>query len=337
MAESQNRIGVIVTWFGELPTYFQAWLKSAEYNSTIDFIIISDQDVFSDKTNIITHKTTLSEEIGKYRKQLNRKIVIDEAYKFCDCRLFFGQLYADLLEKYDFWGYCDIDLIFGDIRKFVTGEVLKQYDRIYMYGHLCLYRNCDDMNHIYDKKGGIYSPDEIFEGKAKTTPEEHYGVNRICRINRIPTYTRRDFADLFSFLPHRFSMSHDKNYEHQLFLWDKGHVYRVYGEDGEIQRQELVYVHFQKRKPVPDCESSEFSHMDRFIISPEQFITAYREPFTMEDLDRYNPPVSRKEFKKYRHIYLRNKMQRFFRSPFDTKKIWIRQMRYRIMDKVLGN
>jgi len=29
-----------------------------------------------------------------------------------------------------FWGYCDIDLIFGNIRAFMTDELLNEYDII---------------------------------------------------------------------------------------------------------------------------------------------------------------------------------------------------------------
>ena len=45
------------------------------------------------------------------------------------------------VKKYDFWGYCDLDLIFGDIRKFVNEEVLNTYEKIYNRGHLTLFKN----------------------------------------------------------------------------------------------------------------------------------------------------------------------------------------------------
>ncbi|MCD8039317.1 MAG: hypothetical protein LUE96_09575, partial [Lachnospiraceae bacterium] len=164
----RNEIGIIATWFGELPNYFSAWLKSAEANKSIDFIVISDCDVESESSNIITIKSTLQNEVRKYEEKLKRRIKIDNAYKFCDCRLFFGLLYEDMLSEYDFWGYCDIDLVFGDIRSFVTDTVLEKYDRIYTYGHLCLYRNNTLMKNVYKMPGMIYSLDEIFLGEAKT-------------------------------------------------------------------------------------------------------------------------------------------------------------------------
>lgn len=83
-----KKIAIIVTWFGDLPKYFSAWLKSAEHNDSIDFFLFSDQEIVSDKENIIIVKTSMSNEIERYERKLNRKIEINNAYKLCDCRLF---------------------------------------------------------------------------------------------------------------------------------------------------------------------------------------------------------------------------------------------------------
>ena len=50
--------------------------------------------------------------------------------------------------EYDFWGYCDIDLIFGNIRKFITDDILDKYDKILSRGHFTLFRNKDSINTI---------------------------------------------------------------------------------------------------------------------------------------------------------------------------------------------
>ncbi len=328
-------IGIIATWFGGLPDYFNAWMKSAAANKDIDFIIISDQEIGGSSQNIRCVRTTLSAEVKKYETILNRKIRIEDAYKFCDCRLFFGLLYEEELSKYDFWGYCDIDLVFGDIRKFVTDEVLQSYDRVYTYGHLCLYRNNDRMKHIYDLKGGIYSLDEIFIGKAKTTPEEYFGVNRICLKNKIPVYHAIDYADISSAYGKRMNMAHGKtNSRHQCFVWEDGHAYRIYEESGAIKREELVYIHWQKRKPVLDCTPEAFQGKNKFIITHNRLVTDSPKQFTKEILDFYNPVISERQRKALRRSYLAGKIRTFCKSPLSTKRIWFRQLRYRAMGKI---
>ena len=42
----------------------------------------------------------------------------------------FGHIFSDYLVGYDFWGYGDIDLIYGNISKFITRDMLEQFDCI---------------------------------------------------------------------------------------------------------------------------------------------------------------------------------------------------------------
>ena len=332
MENKNYRIGIIVTWFGMLPSYFKAWLKSAEYNNSIDFIIISDQEVNSESDNIIAYQSTLENEISKYQKILNRKINIRNAYKFCDCRLFFGLLYADELNKYDFWGYCDIDLVFGDIRKFITNDVLDRYERIYQYGHLCLYKNNYKMNHIYDLPGGIYSLKEIFECSAKTTPEEYFGANRICKINGIKCYNKIDFIDLKASLPKRLEEGHaDKNTMHQIYIWREGKAYCVHSDNGKIYEDEVVYIHWQKKNPKIQ-EENKFDNVKEFVITADFILTNWQNPITEKWMDYVNPPMTEIEKRKARHRYFKNKMIVFCKSNISTKIIWLRQIIYRLID-----
>ena len=66
----------------------------------------------------------------------------------------YGYLFDDYLTEYDFWGHCDVDLIFGNIRKFIDDKILNQYDRILSRGHLSLYRNCKEINELFFELDG---------------------------------------------------------------------------------------------------------------------------------------------------------------------------------------
>ena len=59
----QRKIAIIVTWFGLLPPYFSLWLKSAEYNYNVDFLIFSDQEIQPSSANIHLFKTTIEETL----------------------------------------------------------------------------------------------------------------------------------------------------------------------------------------------------------------------------------------------------------------------------------
>ena len=50
-------------------------------------------------------------------------------------------MFSEYLTGYDFWGHCDIDLLWGNIRRFVTDEKLKKYKKLYTAGACVLYKN----------------------------------------------------------------------------------------------------------------------------------------------------------------------------------------------------
>jgi hypothetical protein len=328
---SKYKIAIIVTWFGTLPPYFDAWYISAKYNKTIDFLFFTDCKV-PECENIHVFNMSLDETISLFERKLNRKISITNSYKFCDCRPFFGQTYEDYLDGYDFWGYCDIDLVFGDIRQFITDEKLDQYDRFYQYGHLSLFRNNSIMNHLYDLPGGIYSYKEIFQGKAKTTPEEHYGINRICDMNNIPWYTNIDFADFNIWYTPRLEADHGiNNYPDQIFIWHSGKAYMLYRENNAIHKKEFVYMHWQKRKP--NIVSKEDMNEDSYLVIYPDKIVVCNDKCEAEKMFELNKDLSSGDRKKFKHQYFIKKIGEFNKAKIETKRIWIRQKTYSLITK----
>ena len=54
------------------------------------------------------------------------EISLERPYKLCDFRPAFGEIFADELAGYDFWGHSDLDLIFGQIREHLLGHGLRR-------------------------------------------------------------------------------------------------------------------------------------------------------------------------------------------------------------------
>ena len=84
------------------------------------------------------------------------EIVVESGYKLCDFKPALGYIFSDYIKKYDFWGYCDIDIIFGNIRAFMTDDLLNEYDVIsarhdYLTGCFALYKNNQDMCELFNK------------------------------------------------------------------------------------------------------------------------------------------------------------------------------------------
>ena len=70
------------------------------------------------------------------------------SYKICDYRPFFGEIYKEYTKGYDFWGWCDTDIILGNIRKFISDNVLNEYSKINYSPHFSLIKN-DGVINIY--------------------------------------------------------------------------------------------------------------------------------------------------------------------------------------------
>lgn len=134
---------IIHMYFGKLPDFFRLWLKSCEDNPSIDFLICTDQLVSSNKSNIKIYNTTLAEIKHRAEKIFDFEIALSSPRKLCDYKGLFGLIMHEYTSNYDFWGYCDSDLVFGDIRAFLTEEILKHYKFFLVMGHFHLQSTYD--------------------------------------------------------------------------------------------------------------------------------------------------------------------------------------------------
>lgn len=116
-----ERIAVISVYYGALPPYYRLWLRSCEYNPTIDFFLVTDIDI--DRSQLPQNVRKISLSFDRFRelaaKKLGRSVRMDTPYKICDYKVMYGIILEDYLKGYDYWAHCDMDLIFGDLRSFL--------------------------------------------------------------------------------------------------------------------------------------------------------------------------------------------------------------------------
>lgn len=152
-----KKICIINCFWGKWPNWFNFFQKSCEYNSQIDWLFFSDNKInFLNINNIRFIPLTREKFNSLATHKLSFKVETKNPYKVCDFKPAYGKIFEDYLSDYNFWGYCDIDLIFGKIDHFIDNEVLNKYDIISFYrrflsGPLCLFRNIDKINLLYKK------------------------------------------------------------------------------------------------------------------------------------------------------------------------------------------
>lgn len=153
-----SSIASLTCWYGEYPWYFPYFLHSCSYNPSVDFYIISDNQIQIDNKpdNVKIIYKTLDEIKLSASQKLGFKVNIDYSYKLCDFKPAYGFLFPEIIKGYDFWGITDIDIVYGSIRNFMTEEILNNHDIIssrhdYITGSFCLFRNNDYVNKLFMK------------------------------------------------------------------------------------------------------------------------------------------------------------------------------------------
>lgn len=226
-------------------------------NATIDFLIVTDQIININAVNIKVLNMSFDDCVNLIEKKLQMKVAIDRPYKLCDFKPTYGVVFSEYLEGYDYWGYCDLDLIFGDLWYFLSKYKFYKYDRIFCFGHLSLFRNTYQIKHLYQLPGGLdykivfttnksYYFDE-FNGLMPKTVNAHIKtLNKWVVADIIPENCEllgKKYGELYRLLS--FNL---KNYHRQAFCWEDGKVYQVYRSCLRVKKKELAYIHFQKRK-----------------------------------------------------------------------------------------
>ncbi len=308
---NRTTICIIGVYFGKLPEYINLWLKSCSYNPDIDFIIFGDNKIDNLPPNVKHIPMTLQE----MKKLADEKLGLDTAlykpYKCCDFKVVYGNIFEDYLSGYDFWGHCDFDLIFGDIRGFITENILSEYDKILSLGHLSLYRNTKEVNNRYKLFGSMHDYKTVFENEAIYGFDEWSGIYRLYNFNNFKIYKKLVFADISSAYK-RFKLAFClNNYNKQLFYWQNGKVFRAYYKHKKCFKDEYIYIHFKKR----DFKETISEDCNAFYIGPGGFTAKPDAELpsvnTIKEINPYNARAEINERIKYytgdylKYIYYR--------------------------------
>jgi len=299
-------ICIVGVYFGSFPDYFDLWLKSAEMNRTIEFMIFTDQRRDDLPPNVTFENMTIGQMRELATQKLGFPVCLERPYKCCDFKPAYGVIFEDYLTNVDYWGHCDFDLIWGNLRHYFDFCNLNDFDKFLPLGHLCLYKNNYENNRRFMLEGSSVGGYRlVFSDPHNFAFDELGGVYQIYKKNHFSSFDERIFADI-SKIYRRFRLAlDDVNYDRQVFCWNNGHVYRYYQKDDCTGQDEFIYIHFKSRPIMPvhgNCIDS-----DLFYITPSGFYRQGDSGFCVtEAIETYNPfPGS---------DYERNELNRFVRS-----------------------
>jgi hypothetical protein len=150
-----RQIGIIIPYFGPWPEWFGYFVKSCLYNPNIEWLIYSDNTTsVSLPDNVHLIRISIFELCSLIENELTIIPQINHPYKFVDFKPAFGLIFKHDLMNYNFWGYSDLDLIYGTIDHFITPDILEKYDIIspgmdFIPGHFALFRNVEKINTLF--------------------------------------------------------------------------------------------------------------------------------------------------------------------------------------------
>ncbi|MBE6924268.1 MAG: hypothetical protein E7466_03390 [Ruminococcaceae bacterium] len=314
---------VIVVWFGKLPEYYRFWELSCGRNAGVaDFLLVTDQPHTPAVPNLRVQQCTMEQLRQQISEKLGIEASFEKPFKSCDFRPAYGVIFEQELAGYEYWGHCDLDQVFGDLRILIDRPDLEQYDKIGRSGHLTLYRNCPEMNGLYRQAGALYDWETVFTTPANYAFDERTGICRIAREQGTRYLNTCDLRADIRVRTRRLEINAAKNYVNQLFYWEDGHLYRAYLDGNQIRTEEFIYIHFQKKQLADRCEGVS----NAFFIGREGFFPKTGD-VTGADFDRYNRPDSGLRQRLDTVKYFWKKTMDYFRSNKAQRKVWMSQKR----------
>jgi len=253
----------------------------------------------------------------KIQSKYNFEINISRPWDLCKFRAAYGEIFESFIKGYDFWGYCDLDLIFGEIRKFVTDSILDTYEKIGYQGHSTLFKNNSYINSIYKistKNSANY--EDVFAGKISCTFDENEITKKFDDLN-IKQYTKTNFAHLgkfdHGFYLRHFSKADDYKNKHQIFIWDKGSLYRFYSFQNKVFKEEFMYIHFW-------CRPMTYTNIvsDYYLIYADKVIPLSKYCIDPKFIKKYS---KNNLFVFYFKMFLKNRKKITFKKIVENIKI----------------
>lgn len=148
-------IVILVPYFGVWPFWFDLFLASCARNPTINWLFFTDCGVPAGApANVAFRQLAFAD----YKRCVSAFLGIDfdpaDPYKLCDLRPAFGFLHRREIERFDFWGFGDIDVIYGDLRAYFHEQRLANHQLLSCHarrisGHLTLIANTEVMRDAF--------------------------------------------------------------------------------------------------------------------------------------------------------------------------------------------
>ena len=246
---------MIIPFFGEQPDYLPLFLKSCVPATRFRFHIFSDTAPPNDTPeNVTWHKSSHEETYRRANLVTGCSAVPASLHAICNLRPFFPLMYPEAIQDAEYWGYCDLDVMFGDIDRVLTEFERSNADGFtshwkYCVGHFTFFRNNAKVNRI----GFEIENWNSAVGESVCVHIDEFGIFEAARRTgiKIRCLDLLDNELKNAFSPTGITFNHlgevaDMSVPEPdcLVVWKDGHVYY----EDSYRNCEVAYVHFMGTK-----------------------------------------------------------------------------------------
>jgi hypothetical protein len=153
-------VAILIPYFGPWPAWIDFFVESCRANRTIDWILFGDAAPPENRAPNVRHVTISFDD---YKARLSEAFGHDVSgvhpYKLCDFKPALPFVHERLVAGYDFVGFGDLDVIYGDLRSFYDEQTLDAHDLLSsqkdrVSGHLFLMRNVESLLTLFQRVPG---------------------------------------------------------------------------------------------------------------------------------------------------------------------------------------
>lgn len=249
---------MLMPYFGQWPEWINLFIESCKRNPTVHWRFYTDCGEPENKAGNVDYvHVSFTDYKALARERLGINFDPPAPYKLCDLRPCLGWIHGRDVAGFPFFGYGDVDVIYGNIRAFYTDDVLSRANVLSTHperlaGHFAVLRNTRQFRHAFVNIRGYQA---LLEKPANVHMDEGYfttvlypsaGRPRILRPIIDYLYPPLDgmlFVERHSTVlsPRRW---HDGTMGYpQKWFWRRGRLTNE--RDGD---REFLYLHFMRWK-----------------------------------------------------------------------------------------
>lgn len=294
-----KKLCFIIPYFGKFNNYYPLFLKTCEWNKDFNWLVFTDDKTeYNYPNNVKRIEIQFSECQDLVKSKFNTAVSLVHPYKLCDLKPMYGYIFEEHIKEYQFWGHCDVDTLMGNLNRWLTDDILEYYDKLFQLGHMTIYKNTYENNRLFmhehrghfpyklvlanpkncwfdEEWNNLSNINRIFIDNGKRILKEDFSLNISLSYNR---FVRGKFVGPENTdMPYGFEIEKPKD---ALYIWKNGELYRLYKKNGELVREDFLYLHLQKRKMYLH---KNVLNLNYFKIVPDEFL-----PIDYSDIDYTN-------------------------------------------------